>query len=464
MPPSAPSTRPRSSRFGTSGGDHDPRSSIASRAAVRVARCGPQVQCPVAISPRSHAPCGRARRARCRGRKAAGARSSGARRGGRLRTAAPRGCARVKGGRAVDKAVTAAQEAAISTRPFNTDLMRCGGPTASTGRVLGADNPARAGPVMKVASGGDLRGFCSRSRCARDRGSAPTLVFDEIDTAPAGRSGRHGLRLARLAAGAGALGHARAAVAARAERHYLITKDALERGNAVATRVNEVAAERLAERSRACCRRRDHREARAAAERLIKGGGCPPCGMSVLAARPRQTPATRSTQTGAADTRGCTRIAAHDNRYYRRRRHRSDADTMLAAALRAIGGGSSASPRCARSRALAQDRRAPTGRFKKVRHAVPMLSLGTLRRRRRRIASASGASASPQDEPLASRRAEDRRLSMSLRYEAARSRRGDARRRRGRRRVTANIKTLKACRTAPGQRIPAMCEVRGEST
>ena len=60
-------------------------------------------------------------------------------------------------------------------------------------------------------------------------------------------------------------------VAARADRHLLITKDALERGKRVATRVAEVAADKRREEiARMLAGAEITAEARAAAERLIK--------------------------------------------------------------------------------------------------------------------------------------------------------------------------------------------------
>ena len=49
-------------------------------------------------------------------------------------------------------------------------------------------NPGtRAGPLMKVASGGELSRFLLALKVVlSDRGSAPTLVFDEIDTGVGG--------------------------------------------------------------------------------------------------------------------------------------------------------------------------------------------------------------------------------------------------------------------------------------
>jgi DNA repair protein RecN (Recombination protein N) len=67
---------------------------------------------------------------------------------------------------------------------------------------------------MKVASGGELSRFLLALKVAlADRGSAPTLVFDEIDTGVGGAvADAIGQRLKRLSAqGAGAVGDACAA-------------------------------------------------------------------------------------------------------------------------------------------------------------------------------------------------------------------------------------------------------------
>jgi DNA repair protein RecN (Recombination protein N) len=64
-------------------------------------------------------------------------------------------------------------------------------------------NPGtKAGPLMKVASGGELvaRFLLALKVVLSDRGSAPTLVFDEIDTGVGGAvADAIGARLARLA-------------------------------------------------------------------------------------------------------------------------------------------------------------------------------------------------------------------------------------------------------------------------
>jgi DNA repair protein RecN (Recombination protein N) len=136
-------------------------------------------------------------------------------------------------------------------------------------------NPGtRPGPLMKVASGGELARFLLALKVVlADRGSAPTLVFDEVDTGVGGAvSDAIGMRLAKLARGVQVLAVTHAPqVAARADRHYLITKDALEKGKRVATRVTELAAERRREEiARMLAGAEITNEARAAAERLIK--------------------------------------------------------------------------------------------------------------------------------------------------------------------------------------------------
>jgi DNA repair protein RecN (Recombination protein N) len=139
-------------------------------------------------------------------------------------------------------------------------------------------NPGtRPGPLMKVASGGELARFLLALKVVlADRGSAPTLVFDEIDTGVGGAiADAIGVRRARLAARVQVIAVTHAPqVAARADRHYLIAKDALAKGRRVATRVSELAAERRREEiARMLAGAEITAEARAAAERLIKAAG-----------------------------------------------------------------------------------------------------------------------------------------------------------------------------------------------
>ena len=139
-------------------------------------------------------------------------------------------------------------------------------------------NPGtRPGPLMRIASGGELARFLLALKVVlADRGSAPTLIFDEIDTGVGGAvADAIGVRLARLARRAQVMAVTHAPqVAARADRHLLITKDTLEKGTRVATRVVEVAADKRREEiARMLAGAEITAEARAAAERLIKAAG-----------------------------------------------------------------------------------------------------------------------------------------------------------------------------------------------
>jgi DNA repair protein RecN (Recombination protein N) len=136
-------------------------------------------------------------------------------------------------------------------------------------------NPGtKAGPLMKVASGGELSRFLLALKVVlSDRGSAPTLVFDEIDTGVGGAvADAIGARLARLAGKVQVMAVTHAPqVAARADQHLLISKDALDKGKRVATRVNALAADhRREEIARMLAGAEITAEARAAAERLLK--------------------------------------------------------------------------------------------------------------------------------------------------------------------------------------------------
>ncbi|MGB6493283.1 MAG: DNA repair protein RecN, partial [Methylocella sp.] len=102
-------------------------------------------------------------------------------------------------------------------------------------------NPGtRPGPLMKIASGGELARFMLALKVVlAEQGSAPTLVFDEIDTGAGGAvADAMGQRLARLAARVQVLAVTHAPqVAARARGHFRIAKAAAGRGRHVATRV-----------------------------------------------------------------------------------------------------------------------------------------------------------------------------------------------------------------------------------
>ncbi|MER9326175.1 DNA repair protein RecN [Mesorhizobium sp. M0488] len=134
-------------------------------------------------------------------------------------------------------------------------------------------NPGtRPGPMMKVASGGELSRFLLALKVAlADRGSAPTLVFDEIDTGVGGAvADAIGQRLARLSKRVQVLSVTHAPqVAARAETHFLISKSGGT--DRVATGIAEMdRPARQEEIARMLAGATITDEARAAAERLLR--------------------------------------------------------------------------------------------------------------------------------------------------------------------------------------------------
>ncbi len=138
-------------------------------------------------------------------------------------------------------------------------------------------NPGtRAGPIMKVASGGELSRFLLALKVAlADRGSAPTLVFDEIDTGVGGAvADAIGQRLKRLSETVQVLSVTHAPqVAARAATHLLISKgpSAGESGK-IATQVATMDdGARREEIARMLAGAKVTEEARAAAASLLGG-------------------------------------------------------------------------------------------------------------------------------------------------------------------------------------------------
>jgi DNA repair protein RecN (Recombination protein N) len=134
-------------------------------------------------------------------------------------------------------------------------------------------NPGtRAGPIMKIASGGELSRFLLALKVAlADRGSAPTLVFDEIDTGVGGAvADAIGQRLARLAERVQVLSVTHAPqVAARAVTHYLISKSGGSERVSTGVQALEIAARRE-EIARMLAGATITEEARAAAGRLLQ--------------------------------------------------------------------------------------------------------------------------------------------------------------------------------------------------
>jgi DNA repair protein RecN (Recombination protein N) len=170
--------------------------------------------------------------------------------------------------------------------PLKLERASFSAPVESDAEIVAADgfdrvefvvqtNPgSRPGPLMKVASGGELSRFLLALKVSLvERDTAPTLVFDEIDTGVGGAvADAIGQRLARLAAKAQVLAVTHAPqVAARSQRHFKITKDDVGAGERVVTRVIDLGApERREEIARMLAGAEITREARAAAKSLIE--------------------------------------------------------------------------------------------------------------------------------------------------------------------------------------------------
>ena len=167
-------------------------------------------------------------------------------------------------------------------------------------------------------------------------------------------------------------------VAARAGQHLLISKDALDKGKRVATRVNALAADhRREEIARMLAGAEITAEARAAAERLLEGGlvGTPRMASKAKTAALPDVAKLTKAQAKVEHMRLALELEGHDRRYYQ-----DDAPSVSDAEYDAL-----------RARFNAIEKRfpefvsaespsqkvgaAPSGRFRKVRHAVPMLSL-----------------------------------------------------------------------------------------
>jgi DNA repair protein RecN (Recombination protein N) len=140
-------------------------------------------------------------------------------------------------------------------------------------------NPGtRAGPIMKVASGGELSRFLLAIKVAlADRGSAPTLVFDEIDTGVGGAvADAIGARLETLSKSIQVLSVTHAPqVAARAKTHLLISKSQSNEDSVLlSTNVRDIdLQERQEEIARMLAGATVTDEARAAAAKLLSNTG-----------------------------------------------------------------------------------------------------------------------------------------------------------------------------------------------
>lgn len=167
---------------------------------------------------------------------------------------------------------------AVFTTQIVTDEAQAGPDGADRVEFWVQTNPgARPGPLMKVASGGELSRFMLALKVVlADRGSAPTLVFDEIDAGAGGAAADAiGQRLARLASRVQVMSVTHAPqVAARATTHLRISKDLADKGQRVLTSVAPLHDEhRREEIARMLAGATITDEARAAAASLMKSDG-----------------------------------------------------------------------------------------------------------------------------------------------------------------------------------------------
>ncbi len=132
------------------------------------------------------------------------------------------------------------------------------------------------GPLMKIASGGELSRFILAIKVVlADKVGAPTLIFDEIDTAIGGAvADAVGRRLEKLSSQVQVLAITHAPqVAARAGHHYKIAKKA-SGGDTATTNVEILGDdERREEIARMLSGAEVTEEARAAADRLLSKAG-----------------------------------------------------------------------------------------------------------------------------------------------------------------------------------------------
>lgn len=134
------------------------------------------------------------------------------------------------------------------------------------------------GPIMKVASGGELSRFILALKVVlAARGSAPILIFDEVDTGVGGAvAAAIGERLSRLSNTVQVMTITHAPqVAALADQHLRIAKNATDgpEGDTMVTSVSILPNEdRLEEVARMLAGATVTDEARAAAKQLIGGG------------------------------------------------------------------------------------------------------------------------------------------------------------------------------------------------
>lgn len=141
-------------------------------------------------------------------------------------------------------------------------------------QFLVATNPgAPAGPIGKIASGGELSRFLLALKVTlAERGGAPTMIFDEVDSGVGGATAAAvGVRLGQLAQSRQVLVVTHSPqVAALGRSHWRVAKG--ESKGAMITAVSALDdAERLEEIARMLSGANVTEEARAAARRLLQG-------------------------------------------------------------------------------------------------------------------------------------------------------------------------------------------------
>src|SRR5688572_4612445 len=143
--------------------------------------------------------------------------------------------------------------------------------------VVAANPGTPLSPLMRVASGGELARFMLALKVIlAAKGSAPTLIFDEIDTGVGGAvADAIGGRLARMAQGLQVLAVTHSPqVAARASEHMLISKMEEVGSHRMVTRVQSLSAKsRREEVARMLSGAQVTDEARAQADRLLASRG-----------------------------------------------------------------------------------------------------------------------------------------------------------------------------------------------
>ena len=169
------------------------------------------------------------------------------------------------------------EKARFVTEVDTVDLSEAGPSGVDRIAFFVAANPGtEPGPMMKVASGGELARFILALKVVlASRGSAPTLIFDEVESGVGGATAAAvGERLAGLGANVQVLAVTHAPqVAALASGHLRIAKEAVatSKGEAMTTRVAVLGdEERREEVARMLAGQTITDEARAAADRLMR--------------------------------------------------------------------------------------------------------------------------------------------------------------------------------------------------